>query len=147
MDTGFELPHRTRGAFQAGQRAGMTDQDVERVVIVAASGQFGEPVHRLGRGRQEACGQLSARSLAFPDQRGVAIVGQRREASVACDAHPGTAFLEVTAGQDVAVGPESGGGGRAGEELVPIGGDHQRVVGMRPPGDEDEAHRRVQITS
>jgi hypothetical protein len=73
--------------------------------------------------------------------RRITEIGQRREATATRDAHPASTGFQVAPGQHVrSLGPKRGRRGGPGKEFIAVGGDHQRIVGMYAPGDEDNTH-------
>ncbi|CAH1748552.1 protein of unknown function [Thauera humireducens] len=142
VDAGFEHAHAAGGALEDTERAPVAHQQVEGGVGGTVAGQVLQGGLGTGVVLQGHAHQRAARGGAGNMAARVAIVGQRGEASVTAQPHPGAAGLEVAPGEDVAgVGPPVRGRCRSIQEFVAVRGDDQRVRFMRLPGEDDQAHR------
>ncbi len=131
-----------RDIAEGNQPLAVTEQQVEAVVCQLAVQRIEIGVDAV-LAAQEIGDQLAARRGVRLVAGGIAIVGQRGEAAIAgvIPSQVPPASRSRPARSLRMIRPKVGAGGTARVELVAVGGDHQRVVGMRLPRDEDQAHR------
>ena len=143
VDAFAELARLGLARIEVPQLPAVAEQQVETAELLQLRLQLGHELGRALRAGEKACRQLATRGAAQRLAR-IADIGQGGEAPVGAEAQPGAAGLQVTAGHQTGhIVPGRQRGGRAGIELVAVGG-HQQGQGVAgAPGKDDQAHGRA----
>src|SRR5881394_1766664 len=101
VDTRLDGARLAFTAAKVVQRAGVTQDEVEAVVVRGSRREPGEVLGRRDLGEQVFGDEAAPGKRGRTALRGIAKVGDRGEATVTRDTHPGATRLEVAAGKNV----------------------------------------------
>ncbi len=140
--------HARRAIGQHPQSLRRPGQQAETVMPVVALQLFSQRVQmlfwRIGAVQAVAHQVAARRCIGLALRWRFAVVGQRRDATIAAQAEPGAARLQVAPAEDVgSIRPPGGGAGRAVKELVAIAGHQQRVIRMGIQCEQNQAHGQI----
>ncbi len=129
-----------RMVAQVPAAAGIGQHQVERGVGFGPCQQSGGGFGGVQRPGEERRRQRAARGPRIRLGEAVAHIGDHRDPAAGIEPDPGTAGLQVAAGDHPGSGPAGKGGGRTGVEFVAVAGQHQPPTGVEVAGEGDDAH-------